>query len=137
MSKETKNAETPATIEKEVTEVQLGGKILNVEELFEAMEGMEPGEIISNEYFTMEPGESVKAIFSGMTKMKKMNTDDEMIDAVKLMIKEGKYNKINADKVLVSACRDLPVPTMLSITCIGKVKSAKGQYKDFEVRKLN
>lgn len=129
----------PAVVEKEVTEINVGGKVLNLEETLEAMEQMELGEIVSSDYWTIEPGESVRAVFVGMGKMNKMNTDDEMIDAVKLVIKDenGKYNKINADKVLVSACRNLPVPTMLSITCVGKLKSGKGSYKDFEVRKLS
>lgn len=135
MAKKEETTNAPAVVN---NEIEVNGKVLNVEETLAALEGMEDGGLISNDYWTPEEGVVYKAVFVGMTKMNKMNTDSEMIDAVKLVMKddEGKTNKINADKVLVSACRNLTAPTALSITCVGKIKSAKGSYRDFEIRKL-
>lgn len=128
----------PAVIEQS-TEVEINGKVLNVEETLQALEGMKEGELIVSDYWTLEPGEEARVVFAGMTKMNKMNGEaGEMIDAVKLVVndEDGKFNKINADKVIVSTCRNLTAPTALKITCIGKIKSSKGHYKDYEIRKL-
>ena len=107
---------------------------------FKALETMEEGESIMNDYWTLEPGETVKVVFTGMTSMKGMGASaGQDVDAINLVVKdeEGKFKKICADKVLVSACRNLTAPTALSITCTGMVKSKGGfSYKDFEVRKL-
>jgi len=138
MAKEKETTNAPAVVEKENTQLNVNGKVMNIEETLTALDGMEEGELVSNDYWTPTEGEVVKAIFVGMTKMNKMNSDSEMIDAIKLVMQDedGKFNKINADKVLVSACRNLEAPTALSITCVGKIKSAKGSYRDFEIRKL-
>lgn len=141
MSK-TKEETAVAKANETVTKVEVNGKVLNVEETLAAIEGMQEGDNIVNNYFTLEPGETARVVFTGMAKMKGMGANSgQDIDAVKFIAKDddGKFNKICADKVLVSACKDLPAPTALSITCVGvlKPKSGLGSYKDYEVRKLN
>jgi hypothetical protein len=128
-------ANTPAVVNQQL---EVNGKVLNIEETLSALEGMSEGDLLSNDYWTPEEGEVVKAVFVGMTTINKMNSDTERVEAVQLVMKsdEGRFNRINADKVLVSLCRNLTAPTSLSITCVGKIQGKKGSYREFEVRKL-
>ncbi len=115
------------------------GKDVNVAELLALVADAEVGQELGSDYFTVEPGESERVVFLEMTKMNKMGSDSEMIDAVRLLGADGKY-KICADKVLVSTCRNIASSgrknVALQILCKGKIKTAKGSYKDLQINEL-
>jgi hypothetical protein len=112
---------------------------INVADLLASVADAEVGQELGSDYFTVEPGETERVVFIEMTKMNKMGSDSEMIDAVRLLGADGKL-KICADKVLVSTCRNIAsngrrnVP--LQIICKGKIKSVKGSYKDLQINEL-
>ena len=123
-----------------VQEIQTeNGKIVNTADLLKQMAEAEVGQELGSDYWTLEPGESERVIFTEMTQMNKMGTDNEMIDAVRLLGSDGKF-KICADKVLVSTCRQLAsknrknVP--LQVICTGKIKTARGSYKELQINEL-
>lgn len=118
------------------------GKIVSTADLLKQLESAELGNEIGSDYFTLEPGEEARLLFVEMTEMNGMGDQEgAMIPAVKLFNpKDGKY-KINADKVVVSACRALAAKkrsnVAISIVCVGTTKSAKGfKYKDFQINEL-
>lgn len=143
MAKETKKDEAaevvggnaPAVIEVET------GKEMSVADVFAQMEAAEIGLELGSDYFKLEGGESERVIFVEMTEINKINsTDGEMVEAVKLLTKNGRY-AINADKVIVSTCRALAAKgrnnVPLQITCKGEVKGKSGfKYKEFAINEL-
>ncbi|HMT03425.1 MAG TPA: hypothetical protein PKD00_08995 [Burkholderiales bacterium] len=123
-----------------VQEVQNeNGIMVSTEELLRQMSEAEVGQELGSDYFTLEPGETERVIFMEMTKMNKMGTDNETIDAVRLLGSDGKF-KICADKVLVSTCRQLQLNdrknVALQIICKGKIKTPRGSYKDLQINEL-
>lgn len=137
MAKE--NAGEVATQEVVPTIVNENGKEVSVTDLLAQINQAEVGVELGSDYWTLEPGETERVVFMEMTQMNKMGSDNEMIDAVKLLGPDGKF-KICADKVLVSTCRNLAAKgrknVALSITCKGKIKTAKGSYKDLQINEL-
>ena len=130
----TEETNLPATIENEE------GKTVSLDEMFASMENAEKGMEIGADYLKIEEGEEINAIFVEMITMNGMGANSaQQIDAVRLITKDKRF-KINADKVLVSACRTLAakgrVNVPISITCKGSVKGPKGSYKDIEVCEL-
>ncbi len=136
-------AETKEVVPAQVTEIENeSGKIVSVAELAKQFETAEVGTAIGADYFTIEPGEEARLLFVEMTEMNGMGADkDKMIDAVKLFDpKDGRF-KINADKVVVSACKSLAAKdrsnVAIQITCTGMTKSKNGfKYKDFTINEL-
>lgn len=125
----------PAVIEFET------GKEMSVAEVFAQMDKADVGLELGSDYFKLEGGESERVIFVEMTEINKINsTDGEMVEAVKLLTKNGRY-AINADKVIVSTCRALAAKgrsnVPLQITCKGEVKGKSGfKYKEFAINEL-
>jgi hypothetical protein len=115
------------------------GNMISAAELLEQMSKADVGQELGSDYWTIEPGESERVIFTEMTQMNKMGSDNEMIDAVRLLGADGKF-KICADKVLVSTCRQLSnkgrINVALQVTCKGKIKTPKGSYKDLQINEL-
>ena len=131
---------TVANNELAVQEIQgENGKRISASELLKQMSEAEVGQELGSDYFTLEPGESERVVFMEMTQMNKMGTDNEMIDAVRLLGSDGKF-KICADKVLVSTCRQLSSKgrknVALQIICKGKIKTPRGSYKDLQINEL-
>lgn len=117
------------------------GDAVNVADLLAQIEDAEVGLELGADYFKIEAGEVARVVFIEMTEMNGMgDKSNEMIDAVRLLGPDGRY-KVNADKVLVSACRILSskgrtlVP--LQITCKGMVKTKNGKYRDLLINELN
>lgn len=116
--------------------INLGGKVMSVEEMGEELKKMEVGEELTSEYFSLEPGESERVFFVGNTTMTSKNPEGGETTAVKLLGPDGKMY-VNGDRVIVGALNQLPVPTAVEIECTGYTKSAKGKYRTFNIRKLN
>lgn len=137
MAKE-KNEEV-ATQEVVPTILNEQGREVSVSDLMAQISQAEVGIELGSDYWTIEPGETERVVFMEMTQMNKMGSDSEMIDAVKLLGPDGKF-KICADKVLVSTCRNLASKgrqnVALQIVCKGKIKTAKGSYKDLQINEL-
>lgn len=137
MAKE--NAGEVATNEVVPTIVNENGKEVSVTDLLAQINEAEVGIELGSDYWTIEPGETERVVFMEMTQMNKMGSDNEMIDAVRLLGQDGRF-KICADKVIVSTCRNLSNKgrknVALSVTCKGKIKTAKGSYKDFQINEL-
>lgn len=130
----TEEVNLPATIETE------DGKTVSLDEMFASMESATKGMEIGADYLKIEEGEEIQAIFVEMTTMNGMGANSaNQIDAVRLITKDKRF-KINADKVLVSACRTLAAKgrtnVAVNITCKGSIKGPKGSYKDIEVCEL-
>lgn len=115
------------------------GREVSVSDLMAQISQADVGVELGSDYWTIEPGETERIVFMEMTQMNKMGSDSEMIDAVKLLGPDGKF-KICADKVLVSTCRNLASKgrqnVALQIVCKGKIKTAKGSYKDLQINEL-
>lgn len=116
------------------------GKSLNVAELLKQMESADLGQELGSDYFTLEPGETSRVILTEMTEMNKMGGKaGEVTDAVNMIGPDGRM-KICADKVIVSAARNLSskgkLPTPVQITCTGKTKGQNGTYKEFTINAL-
>ena len=125
---------------KEKTEVEVANAALsNAPATIEIETGKEMG--VAELFAQIEGGESERVIFVEMTEINKINsTDGEMVEAVKLLTKNGRY-AINADKVIVSTCRALAAKgrsnVPLQITCKGEVKGKSGfKYKEFAINEL-
>jgi len=116
------------------------GKEVSIDTIFQQMEEAEVGMELGADYWKIEPGESERVIFHEMTEIQAMGPQGGMTDAVKLVTKDRKY-KINADKVIVSACRALAAKgrknVALQITCTGTTKGKGGfSYKEFKINEL-
>lgn len=117
-------------------------KNVSPEELEKQLQAADVGQKIGSGYFTLEPGEQARVIFVEMSKMNGIgDKKDEMIDCVSLYIpKEATFKKC-ADKVVISALRDLhekgKTNIPIQILCTGTVKSSNGyKYKEFEINEL-
>lgn len=112
---------------------------LDISTAVERLRGLNDGAIITSDYLNFEQdyekGEAVKVIFLGVKEINKMNSETEKVMALRFLMEDGS-TKTNADRVLVSTCKDLEAPKPLSITWVGNKKSPKGSYKLFEVREL-
>lgn len=122
--------------------ITVNNQTMTVEALQAQLNSAEVGQELSADYFTIEPGESERVVFIGMTEMQGIGEKkDEMVEAIKfLSAKDGKL-KINADKALVGVCKGLysagrkNVP--LEIVCTGTTKSKSGfKYKEFSIKEL-
>lgn len=115
------------------------GQSVNVSDLLAQISEAEVGQELGSDYLTFEVGEETRVVFIEMTKMNKMGSDSEMIDAVRLLGLDGKL-KINADKVLVSIGKTLAQNNRrnvaLQVTCVGMIKSPKGSYRDLKINEL-
>lgn len=115
------------------------GQSVNVSDLLAQIVEAEVGQELGSDYMTFEVGEETRVVFIEMTKMNKMGSDSEMIDAVRLLGLDGKL-KINADKVLVSIGKSLTQNNRknvaLQISCVGMIKSNKGSYRDLKINEL-
>lgn len=115
------------------------GQSINVNDLLAQITEAEVGQELGSDYMTFEVGEETRVVFIEMTKMNKMGSDSEMIDAVRLLGLDGKL-KINADKVLVSIGKSLTQNNRrnvaLQVSCIGMIKSPKGSYRDLKINEL-
>lgn len=105
---------------------------------------------ITAEYFKMQEGEEVRAIFCGfqrITATKGVNAantrigEDGKIAAAKFILepeKEGLKPRtvIMADAVIVSAFENIGVMQAVCITCKGKKEGKAGTYKDYSIEYL-
>lgn len=140
MAKETKKAENVETTGALTVVETEQGKEVSIDTIFQQMEEAEVGMELGADYWKLEPGESERVIFHEMTEIQAMGPNGGMTDAVKLVTKDRKY-KINADKVIVSACRALAAKgrknVALQITCTGTTKGKGGfSYKEFKINEL-
>lgn len=140
MAKKENNQETAVALQEEAI-TTIGDVSVDINALCDDVSKMKKGAVISSDYWTPEIGETVRAVFAGMTTMKKMETTtDEQIPAIKLLFVDGedkgKFFK-NADKVLVSVCKDLKAPSPIEIECTGTKGNAGRKYKTFNVTALN
>lgn len=140
MAKE-KEATTAVAKKEDDQFVEIGNQSFNLNQIIENVGSMKEGAVLSSEYWTPEPGDSYRVVFAGMSTMKKMNGEEgDKIDAIRLFFtegkdKQGKFFK-NADKVLVSTCRDFPEGKAVKIECTGWEQSPKGKYRQFTVTDL-
>ena len=91
---------------------------------------------ITSEYKTFEEGESEMFLFLGMTTVN-FKEGEEPKPAVKL-VNENEENFVNGDAVVISTLSRIPadqVPCIVTITCTGSKKSAKGTYSTFSIKK--
>lgn len=112
---------------------------MDLKQLGKSLEKMSYGENdeLTSEYINFEVGEEVRAFIVGLVKItKKGGQPGELSDAVKLLLPDGSFG-INADAVVVSTLRDLPLNTPVCIQCTGKTKSSRGEYKTFKAFKLS
>jgi len=92
---------------------------------------------ITAAYYDLKEDSTVHGIFCGMSDM--TTTDKEtgemtLVPVVRFETKEGKF--IHGGKVLVNACRNLPVPSYIRIVTRKMEKGNKGKYMDMNVYTL-
>jgi len=107
-------------------------------EIFEAFQIAKRSDVqeITSEYKTFEEGESEMLCFMGMTSTT-FKEGEEPKPAARLMNEQGE-NFVNADAVVISTLSRISeneIPCIVTITCTGSKKSAKGTYSTFSIKK--
>ena len=107
-------------------------------EIFEAFQIAKTSDVqeITSEYKTFEEGESEMLCFMGMTSTT-FKEGEEPKPAARLMNEQGE-NFVNADAVVISTLSRISeneIPCIVTITCTGSKKSAKGTYSTFSIKK--
>ena len=131
MTNKTKAVEnTPATVTNNLPAVS--------NEIFEAFQIAKTSDVqeITSEYKTFEEGESEMLCFMGMTSTT-FKEGEEAKPAARLMNEQGE-NFVNADAVVISTLSRISeneIPCIVTITCTGSKKSAKGTYSTFSIKK--
>jgi hypothetical protein len=123
---------------KETTAVMQKAKegTASTEQLGAVLKDLTVGAEVTSEYLKFEEGEETRAWFVGMTKISKIEGESgETTDAVKLILEDGS-NAINADKVVVSTCRNFKESTPILIQCTGLAGAKGRQYKTFKIHEL-
>lgn len=151
---------TPAVSEDNLPEVSADETALNVKELCEHAEQLQPsGEEMVSNYLKFSVGdENIKVLPLGIKRIEKKNPsnvdwdnkredeDKPMTTAIRLLnLSDGNFY-INADAVLVSTLKDPAirnarkgndeVKEFFNVSCIGTTDSPKGTYKEFSVQPL-
>jgi hypothetical protein len=121
---------TPATVTNNLPAVS--------NEIFEAFQIAKTSDVqeITSEYKTFEEGESEMLCFMGMTSTT-FKEGEEPKPAARLMNEQGE-NFVNADAVVISTLSRISeneIPCIVTITCTGSKKSAKGTYSTFSIKK--
>jgi len=131
MTNKTKAVEnTPATVTNNLPAVS--------NEIFKAFQIAKTSDVqeITSEYKTFEEGESEMLCFMGMTSTT-FKEGEEPKPAARLMNEQGE-NFVNADAVVISTLSRISeneIPCIVTITCTGSKKSAKGTYSTFSIKK--
>ena len=107
-------------------------------EIFKAFQIAKNSDVqeITSEYKTFEEGESEMLCFMGMTSTT-FKEGEEPKPAARLMNEQGE-NFVNADAVVISTLSRISeneIPCIVTITCTGSKKSAKGTYSTFSIKK--
>lgn len=131
MTKKTNAVEnTPATVTNNLPAISS-----QISAAFEVAKTADTQEITS-EYKTFEEGESEMLCFMGMTSTT-FKEGEEPKPAARLMNEQGE-NFVNADAVVISTLSRISeneIPCIITITCTGTKKSAKGTYSTFSIKK--